>query len=88
MLAGAQYGALSTAKSTDAAGIAAAVRSETTPLGGSSSNPAVTSTTGTDGEGERFVSVDGVYTWSSLFAYPGVQRSVTIRRNAAMQVRR
>ncbi len=87
VLAGAEYGGLGPASATDAAGIAAAVRNETTPIGGTATNPAVTSTTGTDASGETFVSVSATYAWSSLLAYPGLPRSVSITRSAVMPVR-
>lgn len=88
VMLGAQYGTLSIANSTDTAGIVAAVRTETTPIGGTTSNPAVTTSTGTDLEAETFVTVQATYTWSALFDYPGLPRTVSITRSATMQVRR
>ncbi len=88
VMAGAQYGALSTTSAADTAGIASAVRSETTPIGGTPTNPTVTSATGTDSTDETYVSVTGVYAWRSLLDYPGLPRTVTITRTAVLQVRR
>lgn len=87
VLAGAEYGALGATSAADAAGIAAAVRDETTPVGGTSTNPSVSSSTGTDANGETYVSVTATYSWSSLLAYPGLPRSISITRSAVMQVR-
>lgn len=88
VLAGAEYGALSAANAADTTGIAAAVRSEMTPIGGTSANPSVTSATGTDATGETYVTVNATYAWSSLLAYPGVPRSFSLSRSAVMLVRR
>ncbi|MDE3103230.1 MAG: pilus assembly protein, partial [Chloroflexota bacterium] len=87
VLAGAEYGALGPTSATDTTGIASAVRQETTPVGGSATNPTVTSSTGTDPSGETYVSVSATYTWSSLVPYPGLPRSITLRRSAVMLVR-
>jgi len=87
VLAGSQYGALSSTYAVDTSGIASAVRNETTPIGGTSTNPTVTSSTGTDGNSETYVTVSATYSWSSLFAYPGLPRSISITRSAVMQVR-
>lgn len=88
VMAGAQYGALSPSNAGDVAGIESAVRLETTPVGGTASNPVVTTSTGTDGAGETYLSVAGTYTWRSLFSYPGLPSSVAITRSAVQQVRR
>lgn len=88
VLAGAQYGALSSTSAADTTGIATAVRSETTPIGGTSSNPTVTSSTATDGNGETYVTVSSTYSWSSLFKFPGLPQTVSITRSAVTQVRR
>lgn len=86
--AGAQYGALSSANASDSTGIAAAVRTEAGSIGATPSNPVVTGSTGTDGYGEKYVAVTATFTWSSLFAYPGLPRSLAITRSATLQVRR
>ncbi len=87
VLAGAEYGALSSTNAADTTGIATAVRNETTPIGGTSTNPTVTSSTGTDGNGETVLTVSATYAWSSLYQYPGLPQSVSITRSAVMQVR-
>lgn len=87
VLSGAQYGALGSSYSTDTTNIAAAVRNETTPIGGTSSNPTVTSSTATDSNSETYVTVSATYSWTSLFRYPGLPQSVSITRSAVMQVR-
>lgn len=88
VMAGAQYGALSTSFAGDAAGIASAVRAETAPIGGTATNPTVTANSGTDGAGETYVRVAATYTWRSLFSYPGLPSTVAITRTAVLQVRR
>lgn len=87
VLAGAQFGAQSAATSADTAGIVAAVQQELT-LAGQTGTVTVTSSTTTDADGEKLVSVSASYAWRSLLAYPALPQAVTIARSATLQVRR
>ena len=87
-LAGAQYGALSAASSSDTAGIAAAVRAEVVLPQASPTNPTIASSTATDAQGERQVTVQATFTQTALLPYPGLPSTFTITRSATLQVRR
>lgn len=88
VLAGAQYGALSAANAADASGIASAVRQEVTLPQASGSNPAVSSSTATDAQGETQVTVTATFTMTALLPYPGIPGTFSVTRKAVVQVRR
>lgn len=86
--AGAQYGALSTTAAHDTAGIDAAVRAEVNLQQAGPTNPVVTSSVGTDGNGEELVTVRATFTVTTIFDYPGIPRTFAVGRVAALQVHR
>ncbi len=86
--AGAQYGALSAANAADAAGIEATVRGEASLPQATGGNPTVSSSSATDANGEKLVTVQATYTQTTLFAYPGIPQSYAVTRAATLQVRR
>ncbi len=88
VMAGAQYGALSPQNAVDSVGIDAAVRNEMRFPQAGASNPGVSSATATDASGELRVSVNGAFTLTTIFAYPGLPQSFTFSRVATVQVRR
>ncbi len=86
--AGAQYGALSSSNAADASGIASTVRAEVVLPQATGTNPTVTSSTGTDAQGETQLTVSATYTMTALLPYPGLPSTFTITRRAVVQVQR
>lgn len=87
-LAGAQYGALSSSNASDTSGIASAVRAEVVLPQASGTNPAVTSSTATDTQGETQLTVSATFTMTALLPYPGLPSTFIITRKAVIQVQR
>jgi Flp pilus assembly protein TadG len=80
--AGALYGCLDSMHAKDTSGIKTAALADATNV----SNPTVTSTQGTDSNGNPTVNVTVAYTLSSLTNYPGIPPSVSLSRTVSMRV--
>jgi Flp pilus assembly protein TadG len=86
--AGAQYGALSAANAANTGAIESVVRAEATIPQAGPANPAVSSATSTDANGELQVTVQATFTHSTLFAWPAIPSVYAITRASVAQVRR
>jgi hypothetical protein len=83
---GAVYGSQDSSYASNQAGIKAAA-----VLDGASLSPAVTtdnvsSSTGTDANGNPYVAVTVSYTFSTLISYPGIPHTTTLSRTVQMRV--
>ena len=81
---GAAYGSASLISSTNTSGISSAALGDAQTIWGVS--PSVTSTTGTDQWGYRYVQVRVAYTFSSIMTVPGVPDPVNMQRTVRMRV--
>jgi Flp pilus assembly protein TadG len=79
---GALYGCGDPTHAADGSGIAAAALADAPDL---SPAPAVTSTTGSDADG-NYVEVTAIWTFHTLTSYPGIPATTTISRTARMRV--
>ncbi len=80
---GAQYAAASQANAGDSEGITEAALQD---AGSLKSHPTVTSVTGTDSRGKTFARVTVSYGFHTIFDWPGLPGSVTLRTTAQMRV--
>jgi len=80
---GAEYAAVRPANAIDTAGIEAAVLEETSSL---SSTPTVSSTTGSDGDGNLYAKVTVRHNFSPIFQWPGIPDSISMERSVQMRV--
>jgi Flp pilus assembly protein TadG len=80
---GALYGCQDAARSTDSAGIQAAAL---TDAAGVSPQPGVSSSTGSDADGNPYVAVKVTYPFSTLVPYPGIPSPVNLSRTVQMRV--
>jgi Flp pilus assembly protein TadG len=81
--AGALYGSRDTTHSSDTTGIEAAALADTSDV---SPAPTVTSTPGTDSNGDTTLTVTVTYTFSTLGSYLGIPHQTTISGKATMRV--
>lgn len=81
---GATFGADSLTNSTNTSGISAAVLADTPTIWGVA--PVVSSTTGTDSYGYRYVQVTVNYTFTPLLQVPPIPSSVAMSRVVRMRV--
>lgn len=88
VLAGAQFGALSSSNAADTSGIASAVRAEVVLPQATSTNPTVSSSTATDAQSETQLTVSATFTMTALLPYPGLPSTFTVTRTAVVQVHR
>jgi Flp pilus assembly protein TadG len=79
---GALYGCIDPTHSADTDGISAAAVADAADL---SPAPDVTSTTGSDGDGD-YVEVTATYTFHTVINYPGIPNSTTLTRTERMRV--
>jgi Flp pilus assembly protein TadG len=80
---GASYAALSATNAANTSGIEDAVLQDTTSL---SSDPSVSSTTGTDLDGNMYTRVTVEHAFDPLFEIPGFPLNITLRRSVQMRV--
>jgi Flp pilus assembly protein TadG len=80
---GALYGCLNSSHSTNTSAIQTAALND---AGSMSSTPTVSSTTGTDTDGNTFVAVTVTYPFTTLVSYPGITNSLTLTRTVKMRV--
>jgi Flp pilus assembly protein TadG len=80
---GAVYGSSYPTKANDTAGIQNAALADTTDV---SPSPTVTSTTGTDQDGNPYVSVTVSWDFYTVVPYPGIPQPVSLSRTVQMRV--
>jgi Flp pilus assembly protein TadG len=80
---GALYGSDNPARAADSAGIQAAALQEAVDL---SPSPTVTSTTGTDADGNPYLRVTVSYPFQTITRFPGVPSSLAVTRTCQMRV--
>jgi Flp pilus assembly protein TadG len=80
---GAMWGCQDSTTAVDTATIKSTALADATNL---SPAPNITSTTGTDSDGNPTVSVTASYTFKTLTNYPGIPSSTTITRTVTMRV--
>jgi Flp pilus assembly protein TadG len=80
---GALYGSIDAAHAADTTGIQTAAQAEAPEL---TSTLNVSSTTGTDGAGNPFVSVTVTYPFTTITNFPGIPGSATVGRTVQMRV--
>jgi Flp pilus assembly protein TadG len=80
---GAIYGSMDPTHAADTTGIQQMALADASNL---SPAPNVSSTTGTDGQGNPYVSVTVTWTFNTVAAYPGVPSPITLSRTVQMRV--
>ena len=80
---GAMYGSMDPAHSTDTAGIQAMALADASNL---SPAPTVTSTTGSDAQGNPYVAVTVTWTFNTVTNYPGSPGAIVLSRTVQMRV--
>jgi Flp pilus assembly protein TadG len=81
--AGASYGCQSSTNAADTNGIKAAGQADVADL---NPVPKVSSSQGTDADGNATVSVTAQYTFNTITNYPGIPSSTTLKRTVTMRV--
>jgi Flp pilus assembly protein TadG len=80
---GAVYGSMDPTHAADTTGIQQMALADASNL---SPQPTVTSTTGTDTQGNPYVSVTVTWTFNTVATYPGVPSTLTLSRTVQMRV--
>jgi hypothetical protein len=80
---GALYGCTSTLHSQDTSGIQSAALAEVSSW---TTQPGVSSSTGTDASGNPYVAVTVTYTFNTIVTYPGINSTMNLTRTVQMRV--
>lgn len=84
---GAHFASQSTGAAADIDGIRAAAVGDTSDLlNTSATNPDVSVATGTDSQGRLYADVTMIYTFSSIFPWPGLPSSIDVDRTVRARV--